>query len=436
MTHTGPGWGAGLEYTTMDTIKIAVRVTAESAVREGTGRAGRATVALTPEVLAALTDSERTLLASALQAVEDPAHPHAPTEALPLGIGDGYRRGNPLALPSTDTTPEAVVQALRSALTVEAERRAKVEAERRAGALAEVVAAETARMEESTSATPWRRFSVWIRGGIFERVSADRLASWIALGVDAARARAAQAHVEALCAEAARRNAAEVARVASAWCSRPVAQRVYRDSRRGWLPFRPPCGSDRHAEGTADREYSAACPEYPLALAEAAAECKRLDAVDTAEAEAAEARKTALRETWREWALTRPELAPAAADGYDVIGACADDVAAQVMALAQGVPGVTRLETFQGGTKAWGRLAMADRKAPRPAAIAAQKTLAMGCGLLTMPEGMDAVVERVQRVSITTDGSYGDTETAHATALVVQLTSPITTPRAVVAFLE
>lgn len=417
----------------METIKIAVKVTMAAAVREATGRAGRATVALTPEVLSALTEGERALLSTSLQAVEDPAHPHAPTESLPLGIGDSYRRGSPLVLPTTDTSPEAVVAALRAALFVEGERRAKAEADRRAGALAECVSAESAKIEESGATLPWVRFSVAIRGGIFERVSADRLAAWIALGVDGARAAAAQARVEALHAEVAVRNAAETARVASTWCARPVAQRVYRDSRRGWLVSRPPCGSDRHAESSADREYSAVCPEYPLAVAEAEAECKRLDAVDRAEAEAAEARKAALRETWRRWALTRPELAPAAEEGYDVIGAVADDLTSQVETLCRALAVAPREVVIFRGAEV---LDADDRKAPRPAAVAAQKALVAACAALTPPEGMAVEVDRVQRVTTDTRDGCGDGERRHRTALLVHLTSPISTPRAVVAFLE
>ena len=120
-------------------------------------------------------------------------------------------------------------------------------------------------------------------------------------------------------------------RVAQEWCARPLAKRVTRDAKYGWQVLHAPTAgrAGRWAdERDADARYTAACPEYALALAEAEAEVKRLDAVDAAEAEAAEARKAALREAWREWALTRPELAPAAEDGYDVIGAVADDVAA------------------------------------------------------------------------------------------------------------
>lgn len=426
---TSAGWRTGREITAMEALKIAVSVTPAAAIREATGRAGRTTVTLTPEVLAALSDAERALLSTSLQAVEDPTDRHAPVERLPLGIGDSYRRGAPLVLPSTDTSPAAVVSALRAALVVESERRAKIEAERRAGALAEVAAAEAAVIEESGATLPWVRFSVAIRGRIFERVSTDRLAAWIALGVDEARAHAAQAHIEALHAEAAQRNAAETARVASEWCSRPVAKRVYRDARRGWLVSRPPCGSDRHAESSADREYGAACPEYALAMAEAEAECKRFDAVDRAEAEAAEARKAALRETWRRWALTRPELAPAAEEGYDVIGAVADDLASQVETLCRALAVAPREVVIFRGAEV---LDADDRKAPRPAAVAAQKALVVACATLTPPEGMEIEVDRVQRVTIESD--EGDKR--HRTALVVQLTSPITTPRAVVAFLE
>lgn len=412
----------------MDALKIAVTVTHTAAVREATGRAGREAVTLTPEILASIPETERAILATLLS--EELA------SYRPAGVPAGLMlvSGAPLRLPTTDTSPEAVITALRAAVADKVQRQAAQVAEERAH-LARVVdrVMSASIVEIAPGAVPWERWKILAGGAYLSDVSReldDAEAAGIE-GAGAARVRRMSLleEIQTLATESTRRVALE-------WCARPLAKRVHRTAKNGWEVLRPVTGDARFAEATADEHYSAACPEYALAMAEAVAERKRLDAEDARIAEEHEIRRETLRGLWQEWALTRPELAPAAAEGYDVIGGCADDVAAQVLALAQGVPGVTRLETFQGGTKAWGRLAMADRKAPRPAAIAAQKTLAVGCGLLTMPEGMDAVVERVQRVSITTDGSYGDTETAHATALVVQLTSPITKPRAIVAFLE
>lgn len=408
----------------MDTIKLAVQVTVTAAVREGTGRAGRETVTLSPEVLASIPETEREILAALLTEQVDG---HRPTGVMEIGRA-------PLRLPSTDTSLEAVVLALRAVVAAEMQRRAQLVAKERAHlarVVARVMGASIA--DVAPGAVPWERWKILADGAYLSDVSReiDEAEAAGIEGAGAARVRrmALLEEIQALAAEGTRKTAQE-------WCARPLSKRVHRTEKTGWEVLRPVTGDGRFATSAADERYGAACPEYPLALAEAVAECKRLDAEDQRAAEEHEVRLETLRGLWREWALTRPELAPAAQEGYDVIGGCADDVMAQAVALAGAVPGVTRVATFQGGTKAWKEWTTSDRKAPKPAAIAAQKTLAVGVGAITVPEGMVVECERVQRVTIDVRDEWGNGDKTHHTALVVQITSPLTAARAVVAFLE
>jgi hypothetical protein len=411
----------------MDMIRLAIQVTVAAAVREGTGRAGRETVTLSPEVLASIPETEREILASLLTEQTDAANAHRPTGVMEINR-------SPLRLPSTDTSPDAVVAALRAVVAAEVKRREDARAEERARLARVVERVMGASIAEiAPGAVPWERWRVMADGGFLADVTRD-LDAAEAVGIEGAGA--ARVRRMALLEEVQTLATESTHKTAQAWCALPLSKRVHRTAKTGWEVVRPVTGSERFATSTADEHYGAACPEYALALAEARAEVKRLDADEARAEEEREVRAETLRGLWREWALTRPELAPAAQEGYDVIGGCADDVMAQAVALAGAVPGVTRVATFQGGTKAWKEWTTSDRKAPKPAAIAAQKTLAVGVGAITVPEGMVVECERVQRVTIDVRDEWGNGDKTHHTALVVQITSPLTAARAVVAFLE
>lgn len=139
----------------MDAISLVVEVPLGAAVREGTGRAGRAAVALSPEVLGALSPPLRELLAGALRAETADGRPTG-AHLLALGAA-GDEAARPLPLPTADTSARAVAEALRGSLERELARRAEAAAcERSAEADRAAILAHARAAVGEAPASPWR----------------------------------------------------------------------------------------------------------------------------------------------------------------------------------------------------------------------------------------------------------------------------------------
>lgn len=370
----------------MNPITLLVQVSVDVAVRAGVARAGAGAVTLTDAHLGALTEAERAQLAETLS---PPAGPTAFPAAYDLRERANRTQHGPLVLSSPDTSPEAVVAALRAWLAAEAGRHAAALAAERADLTRAV--AETLTLEPvagMSTLPPWERW----RDPASDARKAE-VGRAVRLGIEGAEE--AREHLAALADEVARRNAEAVAEAAARYCALPLDRRVTFTRGRGWMPVEPP-----GCEGRMLWHYRAH-PGVEVAREEAVAEAVRLDAVDEGRKQAILAAQAA---AVRAFAATVPDLAPAAAEGYDVRSGVADELAARVADFGDGPlpPEVYRL-----GGEGWEALAWEEAGTPRAALLDLRKRVEAHVATVTRPEGVTLVVERAARV--TTETRSGDT---------------------------
>lgn len=376
----------------MDTIRLTISVPDAIALREGTGRAGADVVPLSPEVLSALSSEDRALLARLYEP------PRSDDRRTPPGgrlVQHVEGAGTALTLPSADTSPVAVVEALRVAL---AGYRASLD--------------ELARAIEANPSRHLYREEYGARAGD------------VTLGHQAARLRAAAPEhpvVKALLALAAEAQIALRDRIAAKAIERGASALVGSNgdvsSGLAWWGERPEL-VELLTEAKALSEQRRANTE--------AARIKEQANQERAAAEKA-ARREVVTASMRAYALKVDDLAPAAEDGYDVIPGVLEHIAEQVAAAARGIEGVVSVETITRGTRAWDEIEIEDRASPRAPAVKAQRALKASCAALTLPEGVSVEVEKVQR--ITRDGE-------RSTGLVAQVLCEIGAARLVVGSLE
>lgn len=381
----------------MDCIRLSISVPASVALRDGTGKAGLDVAPLTPEVLGALTADERALLAQLYVA------PTRDQRIPPRGelVQEPGKGASSLTLPTADTSPAAVVVTLRAALQGFA---AKVEA----------LAAKVEGMGKA---------ALVIDGyGIHRSVG-------IAYGPARDLCAAAPSHpvVTALAARAAEREVALRAKItAEALAAGPDL--LVSDGAHGRRVANTP------AWWCDVPELVALCRAAEERAAEKDAEDRaRVEARRAAEERAAAskaARAEVVSAALRAYALTVPELAPAAEDGYDVTPGVLDHIAALVADAARAA-GASSTEVVVSGTRAWEAWDMEERSAPKPAAVKAQRALREACARIAVPDGVHIAVEKVQRVTREEGG-----EKRRETSLVAQVLCEAGMPRAVLAALE
>lgn len=120
-----------------------------------------------------------------------------------------------------------------------------------------------------------------------------------------------------------------------------------------------------------------------------------------AEEAARETRRAEMREALRAFALTIPELAPGAEDGYDMGPGVADLVAARVEGAADGITGIAETRVLRIGGPGWEDTNPPEARAnPRGATVRARRELveAVTAILSALPPGIELRVSPVGRV--------------------------------------
>lgn len=318
----------------MDTIRLVVTVGVAAAVREGTGRAGAATVALSPEILGALAPELREVLAGALRSRHDGTHGLA-LDGRPGG-------GEALPLPGADASQGPVAAALGAALGAEVALRAE---------LAREVGADLEGQIEHGGGEIGKRWG--LRPGTPGQRLADRCPEHPALAP--------------LRDELARRNAAD----AAAWRAEylagdPAAQVAQYDWRQQWSAPALPRALAGDAEVRAHwRAVEAAAEAREAAEAEAAEAAK---AAKVARAEAARAAMLAHAESRAATSEAWAGAALVAREGYDASEAVAEAVVGELVH-AMRERGL-KVTAYAEGTAAYESWSWERRPKPRPAAVA------------------------------------------------------------------
>lgn len=402
----------------METIRLLVSVAAAVAVRSGSVLAGEGTVTLSPEHLGALTEDERAQLAALLGQVKVTKFPGA--FGLQARKALGMTEATALALPTADTSPASVVEALRTRLA------------------SERVAYETALTEESVelaevvkralAASPAERsgYDPGERWVFFwdDNVKVDR-----AIARDIPGAAEAKEHLRAAYAEVARRNNADLVAEAERYCALPLERRMRQDANGDWDAV-PPIGF-RYANDIERRLGPAAAKAFQEAHEAAMVRTT----TERAERDAADRRR---KEAIVAFALTVPELAPAASEGYDVRRGVADEIARRVAsAPAPDGAGFLDAETYTHGGRGWEPLDWKEAPSPSAALLALRGAIVAHVATVERPEGVTIEVERVARV--VTEDTYGHTDdtgnptTRKRRGIVVVIDGP-TLPQRVVVF--
>lgn len=404
----------------MEPIKIVCTVSAAVAIRGASSLAGREVVELSPGMLAALSEVEREEFARLV-------YPEDVAPASPLVVA---RR--PLALPTTDTSPTAVVEALRSVVAASLEAKAAETARQVRNCEEEVEVAMKVEIQDPTpGAVAWERWAVALASGkpVDRRVLDEAIKRGVAGAV------AAFERVEALGAQLAARRLDATREVAARWSAAPVATRVEKCEQ--WRVSLPPVafgGSLWRAHEDAIRRYSEAHPQFAAALAEARAEVQRLNELEAAaraeatalaeaRAEAANVRSAAVREALRLYALGVPSLQAAAAADYDVAQAALRELSCWVakhVRSEHGIENVLVVDRAHGAAV----YRYAERKAPSSEVVKLQQALTKTVRMVAFPDGVSAKVSRVQRVTTDTRDGMGSGSVIHTTGVVVTIEAP------------
>lgn len=405
----------------MEAIKLLVAVSAAVAVRAGSVRAGEGTVTLSPEHLSALTADERAQLAELLDEVKATGYPGAfGLRARKAALG--MTAATALALPSPDTSVSAVVEALRTRLAEESAEHERLLAEESVELAGVVKRALAASPAERSGYDPGDRW-------VFHWDDNARIDRAVARGIPGAAE--AKEHLRATYAEVARRNSADLVAEAERYCALPLERRMRQDDKGDWDAV-PPIGF-RHANAVEMRLGPEAAKAFQEAHDAATAR------TTTERAQRAEAERRA-KEALVAFALTVPELAPAAREGYDVRKGVADEIARRVASVpAPNSPlgGFLDAETYAQGGRGWGPLEWEDAPSPNAALLALRSSIVAHVATVERPEGVTITVERVARVvTEDTDGNTdytGNPTTRKRRGVVVVIDGP-TLPQRVVVF--
>lgn len=394
----------------MDAIKLAVEVPVAVAVRAGTGRAGRTSVALSPEVLGALAPELRDVLAGALR--PEPPKDGRATGAHLLALGDrAYEQA--LTLPTADASAGPVAEALRAALEREL--------------------AERTELARQVDADP--------AGQIDHRAGHDPGERWV-LRHDSPAHRLSVRQKDhpalaALRAELRRRDAADVAEWRATFLAAAPESLVQENSY-------APSGADRFSAGGLPRalERDEAVRAHSRAVGDAARmrqhqwaqKAKDREAAEEAKREAAKrdlARGVeADREAILAYARDACEDSPAspwhdvvllAEEGYDPMTRAAELFHEQLqcdVSLGAGV-GSTSMMTVDGTkTDVW---TSEPRKNPRPEAVKMARAIREAVAKAPLPSrGVTVTVLPVQRVTEGEDEERGNQGTRY-TAVCVEI---------------
>lgn len=370
----------------METIRLLVSVSAAVAVRAGTVRAGESAVPLTPEHLQALTESEREQLSVLLDRPNITTHPGA--HGLRKRTPHGFHAPGSLSLPSPDTSPEAVVGALRAYLTQERTAYEAMLAEERASLEKDLRRFAENRIRETIGAPPGAR---WYVPGEYVPNIVKAIGLAIPGAVEAGEVlRCSKEEVVA-------RNAADLAAEAKRYCALAVERRMRRDKNGEWEAMLP-LGIDRAQDIRArlGAEAAAAFDEAGVA-----ADAKNLQEGK----ERAEAKRLA-HEAVVAFALTVPDLAPAAREAYDVRKGVADEIARRVAAVpaVPVVPGIrnTKLvdaEVYAFGGRGWEPLEWEEASSPSARILALRDRIVEHVATVAHPEGVTITVSRASRVT-------------------------------------
>jgi len=352
----------------MDTIKLKATVTMAAAIQGATGRAGETAVALSPEVLGALTEGQRARLVRHLsRPVGADAYTLAP------GVG---RSGVNLVLPGTDTSPGAVVAAL-------------------GGWLDAIAARETQLVAKLDAAGPAAQVEQPAAGELGYGRVADaarvRYGSVAAELEEIAPDHPALTPVRSFVADA---RARLIAARRAAYLATPVRELVST----GWN-VRQPDGDAYDAETRA--HYDAACIERDRQKAEARVRDAEREAKVEQEKADREARRDAARAALSAYAIAHlPEYADAAADGYDVGDGVVAAIAEKIAALPDGPKG----KVIRQGTTRWGETSWEEAKSPRAQAIELQRRVAAHVATIPACDGAEVDVSRVVRIEYRPEG--------------------------------
>lgn len=382
----------------MDTIKIRVSIPAAVALREGTGRAGEATVALGADILSALSDDDRALLARIFKPGERPDS----GGSMPREIG-GYAFA--LAMATSDTSQASVIEAMRGSL-----------ADYRAS-LASLVAAIEANPDKYLCASHNGDVNLCGDATTFAREYPNHPA------VQSLRARAAEQ-------QRALRDELAVAAVAAG--PEKIVERYSGNGDWDIIQRIPAWWKERDDTRALIAAAKAIAAAWNVKDKKRAAEA---EARKAAEAAAAEARKAAVHAALRAYALTVDDLAPAAEDGYDIVPGALNHIA-ELVAEAALASGATSADIVRDGTAAWDAWDMDERAAPKADAVRAARAFREACSKITVPEGVAISVEKVQRVTRTRETTYAEAEKTRTTSLVAFVDCEVGKRRAVLASLE
>jgi len=369
----------------MEVVKLAVVVSVVSAIKAATGRAGATVVALSPEVLGALSAEQREVLARRL--------------VLPVRAEEGARltqasgMADSLTLPGADVSPGAVVAAL--------------------GAWLDAAIASERELERQVEADPEAGVQVDYAGrGEF------------AHGSPAAallRVHPTSPALEPARAAAKRKAAAVLAEKRATYLATPPAKLV-----NDLLAVRPTVADPPVLDDETRAHFAVA----KKIAADTLAAREQREKEDRAKKEAAdEAKKKAVESATAalaKYALTVDDLAPAAREGYDMRVGVVDHVCEVIAALADGPKG----KVLRDETAAWRRTSWDDAASPRAAVIALRNRIVEHVAALSLPpaSALEVEVARVQRI----EEEDQDGDTTKYRGIVVWVTGPATSARVVI----
>lgn len=382
MPHGLPGAGPKAKNMNTDSLKpvtLLCHVPPSAAIR-GRGRAGTAALPLHPECLTTLGDGGREALAT-FATVASPDG----SLALPDPADPGLTRTTPVVVVDGDTTSPGLARAITGRLVavmeaVDAAVRDTVAAGQGFGIPALDVTLTDRRIDYHRET--WHHFDG------YPAVPAHTRA---ALRFGGAQLRAAiAARIDAAIAETDARVTALVSGVT-----------LTPDDAEGWC-VDPGLASRCPAAAAFEQRIVAVRIEHREAVAEALRVQRERREADQAARDAAwRDRCAAFREVVRAFALTLPDAAPGAEDGYDMAPAVADTIAARVEAIVSTLPGVVGTTVLRDGTKAYEATDIPEaRKAPSARSVKARRAADADLNVIraTLPTGLALDVSPVGRV--------------------------------------
>lgn len=394
-------------------IRLLVRVTRDAAITAATGREGVTPVALTPEVLSALTLEQRALCAELLT---------------PSSARDA--RGNPFTgcHELRITTSSASVLTIRGATPSDAEVLAALRErlDREAAERDELVRAVDAEGDAAVEPDSGKATGP-VEGWYESRVRAWRMRYDSAAEKLSRRApnHPALQRVRATMQECQERARAQWV----AWYLSHDAATLAADAR---------AHEGSYLDGAMREPLVRTDATMALWNASSAAhEARKASEKAAAEAESAakEAARKAAREALVAYALTVPTLAPAARAGYDVADAALDHLATAVAdAVREHVPSAVLVS--KGDKDAWEAWSLTGRDdgtmdVPSASSVSTWENVATTVATLKSPVGVEISVERIGELDV--DGSYPEADDHAPLGFVVYVGSaaPNTRPRAI-----